>query len=95
MERGTPNELTMLIVRSGPPAKAGLGPTLGGLVGTGSRAPPEAVPRAAEVDSACGARAIKPGPSAKACFVRARTQPTIQIEVSIMVTEHNRCEGYE
>ena len=77
MERGAPKELTMLMVRSGPPAKAGLGPTLDGLVGKGSRAPPEAVPRTAEVDSTCGARAIMAGPSAKARSARARTQPTM------------------
>ena len=89
MERGTPNELTTLMVRSGPPAKAGLGPMLGDLVGKGSRAPPEAVPRTAEVDSTSGARAIRVGPSAKACFARARTQATMEIEVSILVAEHS------
>ena len=45
MDSGLPKELMTLIVRSDPPAKAGLGPNAGGLVASGSSAPPEAVPR--------------------------------------------------
>lgn len=74
MERGAPKELTTLMVRSDPPANAGLGPTLGGLVARGSSAPPEAVPRTTGVGSACGARATIAGSSAKARVARARTQ---------------------
>ena len=74
MDRGTPKELTTLIVRSAPPAKAALGATSGGLVARGSRAPPEAVPRTADVASACGARATMAGSSAKTGVVRARAQ---------------------
>ena len=66
-----PKELTTLIVRSGPPAKAGLGPTRGGLVALGSRAPPDAVPR---VGSACGTRATMAGSSAKASAMTANIQ---------------------
>ena len=62
------------MVMSGPPAKAGLGPTLGGLVAKGSRAPPEAVPRVVGVGPACGSRATMAGSSAKARVVRAKTQ---------------------
>ena len=48
MDSGLPKELTTLIVRSGPPAKAGLGPDAGGWVASGSSAPPDAVPRVAD-----------------------------------------------
>ena len=45
MDSGPPKELTTLIVRSDPPAKAALGSDAGGSVAIGSSAPPEAVPR--------------------------------------------------
>ena len=74
MERGLPKELTTLIVRSGPPAKAGLGPARGGLVARGSRAPPDAVPRVA---FACATRATMAGSSAKASTMTANSQAAV------------------
>ena len=51
-------------------------------------APSEAVPRMLEVSSACWARAIMAGSSAKAWIVRARAQVAMYIDSSIVVAEY-------
>ena len=83
MERGEPKELMTLMVRSGPPAKAGLGPRFGGCVAWGSSAPPYAVPSAVGVGVASiGARGTM---GCAICIAEVEAVNNVRAQVSIFM----------
>ena len=89
MERGEPKELITFMVRSGPPAKAGLGPRFGGCVAWGSSAPPYAVPSAVGVGVASTGARVAMGCAICIAEVEAvknvRAQASMFMDLGILV----------